>query len=202
MSNFTRVRYNFVDNGVGSRQMNNMHDFLNECISLCYLKFHIIGLFVSHPPSLYCPLSVIQKLIGKTELEILNRIEGKRLRLNELKSRLDTVRNYAQGELSEVEQFLGELSRSVDRICEELVGGMEEKQASVETLGKGLVTRLEVGLIQLQVRRSRLEAQAMSDDHICFLQSFKEASAPYRQTLTPRSWMLRQRCHCISLWGR
>ncbi|XP_041736397.1 E3 ubiquitin/ISG15 ligase TRIM25-like [Coregonus clupeaformis] len=119
-----------------------------------------------------------QKLIGKTELEIQNRIEGKSLRLNALKSRLETVRNYAQGELSEVEQLLGDLSRSVDRIRVELVGGIEEKQASVETRGEGLVTRLEAELGQLQVRRSRLEAQATSDDHIGFLQSFEEASAP------------------------
>uniref|UniRef100_A0A4W5K0M7 Bloodthirsty-related gene family, member 30 n=1 Tax=Hucho hucho TaxID=62062 RepID=A0A4W5K0M7_9TELE len=119
-----------------------------------------------------------QKLIGKTELEIQNRIEGKRLRLNELKCRLETVRNYARGELSQVEQLLGELSCSVDRIREELVGGMEEKRASVETRGEGLVTRLEAELGQLQVRRSRLEAQATSDDHIGFLQSFEEASAP------------------------
>lgn len=48
-----------------------------------------------------------------------------------------------------MEQLLGELSRSVDRIREQLVGGMEEKQASVETRGKGLVTRLEVELSQL-----------------------------------------------------
>ncbi|XP_038844512.1 E3 ubiquitin/ISG15 ligase TRIM25-like [Salvelinus namaycush] len=119
-----------------------------------------------------------QKLIGKTELEIQNRIEGKHLRLNELKSRLETVRNYARGELSQVEQLLGELSRSVDRIREELVGGMEEKRASVETRGEGLVTRLEAELGQLEVRRSRLEAQATSEDHIGFLQSFEEASAP------------------------
>nr|XP_046163126.1 E3 ubiquitin/ISG15 ligase TRIM25-like [Oncorhynchus gorbuscha]XP_046163127.1 E3 ubiquitin/ISG15 ligase TRIM25-like [Oncorhynchus gorbuscha] len=119
-----------------------------------------------------------QKLIGKTELEIQNRIEGKHFRLNALKSRLETVRNYAQGEMSEVEQLLGELSRSVDRIREELVGGMEEKRASVETRGEGLVTRLEAELGQLKVRRSRLEAQATSEDHIGFLQSFEEASAP------------------------
>ncbi|XP_029608903.1 E3 ubiquitin-protein ligase TRIM39-like, partial [Salmo trutta] len=89
-----------------------------------------------------------QKLIGKTEQEILNRIEDKRLRLNDLEPTGDRQgrQNYAQGE---VEQLLGELSRSVDRIREQLVGGMEEKQASVETRGKGLVTRLEVELSQL-----------------------------------------------------
>uniref|UniRef100_A0A8C7PB34 RING-type domain-containing protein n=1 Tax=Oncorhynchus mykiss TaxID=8022 RepID=A0A8C7PB34_ONCMY len=116
------------------------------------------------------------KLIGKTELEILNRVEGKRLRLNELRSRLETVGNYARGELSEVEQLLGELSCSVDRIRDELVGGMEEKQASVETRGEGRVTHLEAELSQLLVRRSRLEAQVTSDDHICFLQVWREYS--------------------------
>lgn len=78
--------------------------------------------------------------------------------------------------------MLGELSCSVDRIREELVGGMEEKRVSVETRGEGLVTRLEAELSQLQVRRSRLEAQATSDDHIGFLQVRREcvlAEAPF-----------------------
>ncbi|XP_028979206.2 E3 ubiquitin-protein ligase TRIM58 isoform X1 [Esox lucius] len=119
-----------------------------------------------------------QQLLGKTEFEIKKRIEGKNLCLNELKNRLEAVRNYAQSELSEVEHLLGELSHSVDRIRGELVGGIEEKRASVETHGESLVTRLETEVFQLQMRQSRLEAQATSDDHIGFLQTFEEASAP------------------------
>ncbi|KAL0992464.1 hypothetical protein UPYG_G00093660 [Umbra pygmaea] len=122
-----------------------------------------------------------QQLIGKTELEIQKRIEAKGLCLSELNNRLDIVRNYARSELSQVEHLLGELTRSVQRIRGELVGGMQEKQASVEAHGARLVTRLEAELLQLNTQRSRLAQQATSDDHIGFLQTFQEASAPLQE---------------------
>ncbi|KAJ7992256.1 hypothetical protein DPEC_G00276630 [Dallia pectoralis] len=122
-----------------------------------------------------------QQLLGKTEFEIKKRIEGKSLCLNELKNRLETVRRYAESEISEMEHLLEELTRSVDRIRGELVGGMEEKEASVRAHGETLVTRLETEVYQLQMRQSRLVSQATSEDHIRFLQTFEEASAPLQE---------------------
>ncbi|XP_071754389.2 bloodthirsty-related gene family, member 30 [Centroberyx gerrardi] len=119
-----------------------------------------------------------QKLVAKTELEILNRIEGKNIRLSELKERLEGVQSYADGEQGELEHLLDAASRSLDRIRSELVDGMQDKRGAVVTKGEGLVSRLEVELSQLKERRATLEAQATSQDHIGFLQSFEEATAP------------------------
>ncbi|XP_062336603.1 E3 ubiquitin/ISG15 ligase TRIM25-like [Osmerus eperlanus] len=121
---------------------------------------------------------VKQKLLGKTELEIQKRVEGKSLHLGELKERLETIRNYARSEVSEVEHLLGELSLSVERIRSELVGGMEEKRISVETQAEEQVACVEAELTELQQRRAALENQATSQDHVNFLKTFQQANTP------------------------
>uniref|UniRef100_A0A8C2IJX8 Bloodthirsty-related gene family, member 30 n=1 Tax=Cyprinus carpio TaxID=7962 RepID=A0A8C2IJX8_CYPCA len=90
--------------------------------------------------------------------------------------------SYAQAELSEVEQLLSDVTHSVDRIRSELVGGIEEKREAVIGRGQSIVTQLETKLVQLRERRGRLEAQAISDDHIGFLQSFEEANSPLQDS--------------------
>uniref|UniRef100_A0A8C1SBQ2 Bloodthirsty-related gene family, member 30 n=1 Tax=Cyprinus carpio TaxID=7962 RepID=A0A8C1SBQ2_CYPCA len=90
--------------------------------------------------------------------------------------------SYAQAELSEVEQLLSDVTHSVDRIRSELVGGIEEKREAVIGRGQSIVTQLETKLAQLRERRGRLEAQAISDDHIGFLQSFEEANSPLQDS--------------------
>uniref|UniRef100_A0A673FL20 E3 ubiquitin-protein ligase TRIM39-like n=1 Tax=Sinocyclocheilus rhinocerous TaxID=307959 RepID=A0A673FL20_9TELE len=102
--------------------------------------------------------------------------------LTELKSKLHALQSYAQTELSEVEQLLSDVTHSVDRIRSELVGGIEEKREAVIGRGQSIVTQLETKLAQLQERRGRLEAQAISDDHIGFLQSFEEANSPLQDS--------------------
>ncbi|KAM3863933.1 bloodthirsty-related gene family, member 30 [Diretmus argenteus] len=119
-----------------------------------------------------------QKLVAKTELEILNRIEGKNIHLIELKERLEGIKSYADGEQGEVEHLLDQVSGSLDRIRSELVGGIQDKRGSVVTNGEQLVYRLETELSQLKERRASLETQATSQDHIGFLQSFEEATTP------------------------
>ncbi|KAM4598100.1 bloodthirsty-related gene family, member 30 isoform 1-T2 [Polymixia lowei] len=119
-----------------------------------------------------------QKLVAKSEIEIMNRIDGKNIRLAELKERLGTIKNYADGEQDEVEHLLDEASRSLERIRSELVGGIQDKRDAVVTKGEGLVSRLEAELSQLRERRAVLDVQATSQDHISFLQGFEEATAP------------------------
>ena len=58
----------------------------------------------------------------------------------------------------------------MDRIRRELVGGIQEKQASVIGRGEEIVSRQEAELSRMQEVRARLEQQATSDDHIGFLQ--------------------------------
>lgn len=80
------------------------------------------------------------------------------------------TQNYAQAELSEVEQVLCDVTQSVERIRRELVGGIEDKRDSVIGQGERIVSKFEMELSKLKERRARLEAQATSEDHISFLQ--------------------------------
>lgn len=80
------------------------------------------------------------------------------------------VQNYAQAELSEVEQVLCDVTQSVEQIRRELLGGIEDKRDSVIGQGERVVSQLEEELGKLQERRTQLEVQATSEDHIGFLQ--------------------------------
>ncbi|XP_015250358.1 PREDICTED: E3 ubiquitin-protein ligase TRIM39-like [Cyprinodon variegatus] len=119
-----------------------------------------------------------QKLVARTEQEILNRIKEKEIRLGDLKRKLEGVQNYADKERGDVEHLLDEVSASLDRIRTQVVGGIQSQLEGVMSKGEGLVNRLEAELSQLKDRRATLEVQAISQDHISFLQSFEEAMAP------------------------
>ncbi|KAJ8404271.1 hypothetical protein AAFF_G00340440 [Aldrovandia affinis] len=118
-----------------------------------------------------------QKLLGKTEMEIHSRIKEKTIRLTELSGKFESLRSFGQGEVVEMGQILMEMTRAVERIRGELVGGIEEKQAVMEARGQKLISQLQEELGQLQEQRASLEVQAASDDHISFMKSFEAASA-------------------------
>ncbi|CAJ1075485.1 E3 ubiquitin-protein ligase TRIM39 isoform X1 [Xyrichtys novacula] len=119
-----------------------------------------------------------QKHVARTEQEILNRIKEKEIHVAQLKKKLDGVKSYADGERGEVEHLLDEVSSALDRIRSEVVGGIENQLDAVMSKGEGHVNRLEAELSQLTERRATLEVQAISQDHIGFLQSFEKATAP------------------------
>ncbi|XP_051727605.1 E3 ubiquitin-protein ligase TRIM7 isoform X2 [Ctenopharyngodon idella] len=123
-----------------------------------------------------------QRLLGRTELDLQTCIDNRNAQLTEMKSKLHALQSYSQAELSEVEQLLSDVTHSVHRIRTELVGGIEERREAVIGRGQSIVSQLESKLAQLQERRGRLEAQAVSDDHIGFLQSFEEANSPLQDS--------------------
>lgn len=84
--------------------------------------------------------------------------------------------SYADGERGEVEHLLDEVSSSLDRIRSQVVGKIQSQLDAVMSKGEGLVRRLEMELDQLTDRRATLEVQAISQDHIGFLQVTTEPS--------------------------
>ncbi|XP_041813756.1 E3 ubiquitin-protein ligase TRIM39 isoform X1 [Chelmon rostratus] len=119
-----------------------------------------------------------QKQVARTEQEILNRIKEKEIHVTQLRRKLEGVKNYADAERGEVEHLLDEVSGCLDRIRSQVVGGIENQLDAVMSKGEGLVSRLEMELSQLMERRATLEVQAISQDHIGFLQSYEKATAP------------------------
>nr|XP_020496695.1 E3 ubiquitin-protein ligase TRIM39-like [Labrus bergylta] len=122
-----------------------------------------------------------QKHVARTEQEILNRIKEKEIHVTQLKRKLQGVKMYADGERGEVENLLDEVSSSLDRIRSQVVGGIEIQLDAMMSKGGGLVDRLEAELSQLTERRATLEVQAISQDHIGFLQSYEKATAPFAE---------------------
>lgn len=119
-----------------------------------------------------------QKHVARTEQEILNRIKEKEIEVQELKRKLEGVQTYATKERGDVELLLDEVSSSLDRIRSQVVGGIQTQLEEVMAKGQGRLSKLEAELSQLTDRRNELEAQATSQDHIAFLQSFEEAVSP------------------------
>lgn len=119
-----------------------------------------------------------QKQVSKTEQEIATRIKQKDLYLNELQRKLSSVKAYADGERSEVDRLLDSVSQSLDRVRTSVVGGIDAQLLAVTSRGEELTQRLEAELSDLNRRRNELEAQATSQDHIRFLQSFEAAAPP------------------------
>ncbi|XP_039536349.1 E3 ubiquitin-protein ligase TRIM47-like [Pimephales promelas] len=119
-----------------------------------------------------------QRLLGKTELDLQTCIDNRKAQLTEMKNKLQDLQSYSEAELAELEQLLSNVTHSVHRLRAELVGGVEQRREAVIGRGQSVVSRLEEALEELQERRARLEAQAVSHDHIGFLQSFEDAQGP------------------------
>lgn len=69
-----------------------------------------------------------------------------------------------------MERLLEEVSSSLDRIRSRVVGEIQSQLDAMMSKGEGLLRRLEAELGQLSDRRATLEVQAISQDHIGFLQ--------------------------------
>uniref|UniRef100_A0A3Q3WH59 Uncharacterized protein n=1 Tax=Mola mola TaxID=94237 RepID=A0A3Q3WH59_MOLML len=102
--------------------------------------------------------------------QILNRIKEKEIHVTQLKKKLEGVKNYTDRERGEVEHLLDEVSSALDRIRSRVVGDIESQLDAVMSKGEGQVRRLEMELSQLMESRATLEVQAISQDHIGFLQ--------------------------------
>ncbi|KAK5616367.1 hypothetical protein CRENBAI_013126 [Crenichthys baileyi] len=122
-----------------------------------------------------------QKQVARTEQDLLNRIKEKEIHLSDLKRKLEGMQNYTDKERGDFEHLLDEVSASLDRIRTRMVGGIQNQLEAVMSKGEGLVDRLEAELSQLMDRRATLEVQAVSQDHISFLQSFEEVTAPLKE---------------------
>ncbi|CAL1589122.1 unnamed protein product [Knipowitschia caucasica] len=119
-----------------------------------------------------------QKHVARLEQDIVTRIKHRELRLNEVGRKLDSVKAYTDGEVSEVDRLLDSVVQAVDRIRTQVVGGMQIELDAVMSHGAELTNRLEAELKELNVKRSELETVATSQDHIRFLQSMDSVVPP------------------------
>uniref|UniRef100_A0A3Q2YIT2 Bloodthirsty-related gene family, member 30 n=1 Tax=Hippocampus comes TaxID=109280 RepID=A0A3Q2YIT2_HIPCM len=78
-----------------------------------------------------------------------------------------------------LETLLDEAASSLDRLRAQVVGGVQQQMGAVLARGEGQVSLLEAELGQLTDRRAQLETQAVSQDHIGFLQVVRELGSAF-----------------------
>ncbi|XP_045892925.1 E3 ubiquitin-protein ligase TRIM21-like, partial [Micropterus dolomieu] len=89
--------------------------------------------------------------LGKTEAEIQQMIQKRRLKIQEIKQ-----------------------SESVERGLKELIDTIEEKQRTAEQQAEGFIKELEQEISELIKRRTEMEQLSRSEDHLHLLQSVQQ----------------------------
>ncbi|XP_030610477.1 zinc finger protein RFP-like [Archocentrus centrarchus] len=110
--------------------------------------------------------------LGKTEAEIQQMIQKRRLKLEEIKESVKMSKDAADKEKAEGVQVFTALKKSVDRGLNELIKQIEDKQETTEKQAEGFIKDLEQEISELMKRSSEVEQLSRSKDHLHLLQSF------------------------------
>ncbi|XP_040891349.1 E3 ubiquitin-protein ligase TRIM21-like [Toxotes jaculatrix] len=115
--------------------------------------------------------------LGKTEAEIQQMIQERRLKIQEIKQSVDFSKEKAESKIEEGVQVFTALMESVQRSLNKLIEEMEEKQKSTEKQAEGFITELEQEIWELKKRSSEVEQLSLSEDHLHLLQNFTSLKA-------------------------
>ncbi|XP_045902832.1 E3 ubiquitin-protein ligase TRIM39-like isoform X1 [Micropterus dolomieu] len=109
--------------------------------------------------------------LGKTEAEIQQMIQKRRLKIEEIKQSVTFSKGNADREVGEGVQVFSSLMQSVQRGLNELIDTIEEKQRTTEQQAEGFIKELEQEISELIKRRTEVEQLSRSEDHLHLLQS-------------------------------
>ncbi|XP_038590386.1 E3 ubiquitin/ISG15 ligase TRIM25-like [Micropterus salmoides] len=109
--------------------------------------------------------------LGKTEAEIQQMIQKRRLKIQEIKHSVGLSEEDADREKAEGVQVFTSLKESVERGLKELIDTIEEKQRTTEQQAEGFIKELEQEISELIKRRTEVEQLSRSEDHLHLLQS-------------------------------
>ncbi|XP_045893835.1 E3 ubiquitin-protein ligase TRIM39-like [Micropterus dolomieu] len=109
--------------------------------------------------------------LGKTEAEIQQMIQKRRLKIEEIKQSVGLSEEDADREKAEGVQVFTSLKESVERGLKELIDTIEEKQRTTEQQAEGFIKELEQEISELIKRRTEVEQLSRTEDHLHLLQS-------------------------------
>ncbi|XP_039668649.1 E3 ubiquitin-protein ligase TRIM39-like isoform X4 [Perca fluviatilis] len=109
--------------------------------------------------------------LGKTEAEIQQMIQKRRLKIQEVKHSVDLSEEDADREIAEGVQVFTSLMESVERGLNELINTIKEKQKTTEKKAKAFIKELEQEISELMKRSTEVEQLSRSEDHLHLLQS-------------------------------
>ncbi|XP_042252206.1 E3 ubiquitin-protein ligase TRIM21-like [Thunnus maccoyii] len=115
--------------------------------------------------------------LGKTEAEIQQMIQKRRLKIQEIKHSVDLSNEDADRETAEGVQVFTALMKSVERSLNELIETIEEKQRTTEKQAEDFIKELEQEISELMKRSSEVKQLSNSEDHLHLLQNFLSLKA-------------------------
>ncbi|XP_037623310.1 E3 ubiquitin-protein ligase TRIM21-like isoform X1 [Sebastes umbrosus] len=110
--------------------------------------------------------------LGKTEAEIQQMIQKRRLKIQEMKHSVGLSKENADREIADGVQVFTALKESVERSQAELIDSIKEKQRKTEKQAEGFIKELEQEISELKKRSTEVEQLSRSEDHLHLLQSF------------------------------
>uniref|UniRef100_A0AAZ1WY71 E3 ubiquitin-protein ligase TRIM39-like n=1 Tax=Oreochromis aureus TaxID=47969 RepID=A0AAZ1WY71_OREAU len=132
--------------------------------------------------------------LEKTEAEIQQMIQKRRLKIQEIKESVKMSKDAADRQKAEGVQVLTALMESVERRLKELIKEIEDKQETTEKQAEGVIKDLEQEISELMERSSEVEQLSHSEDHLHLLQSFSslKAAAPTKDWTEVRAAELKR----------
>ncbi|KAJ4937866.1 hypothetical protein JOQ06_002496 [Pogonophryne albipinna] len=110
--------------------------------------------------------------LGKTEAEIQQMIQKRRLKIQEMNGSVELSKEGADREIADGVQVFTALKESVERSQAELIDTIKEKQRETEEQAEGFIKELEQEVSELKKRSSEVEQLSRSEDQLHLLQSF------------------------------
>uniref|UniRef100_A0A8C4EUE9 E3 ubiquitin-protein ligase TRIM21-like n=1 Tax=Dicentrarchus labrax TaxID=13489 RepID=A0A8C4EUE9_DICLA len=115
--------------------------------------------------------------LGKTEAEIQQMIQKRRLKIQEIKRSVELSKEGADREIAGGVQVFTALKESVERSQAELIYTIKEKQRKTEKQAEDFIKELEQEISELKKRSSEVDQLSQSEDHLHLLQSFLSLTA-------------------------
>ncbi|XP_023256167.1 tripartite motif-containing protein 16-like, partial [Seriola lalandi dorsalis] len=115
--------------------------------------------------------------LEKTEAEIQQMIQKRRLKIQEFKRQVNFSKEKANIEIGEGVQVFTALMESVQRSLNNLIDEIEDKQKTTEKQAEDFITELEQEISELMKRSTEVEQLSLSEDHLHLLQSFPSLKA-------------------------
>ncbi|XP_068458673.1 E3 ubiquitin-protein ligase TRIM21-like isoform X1 [Clinocottus analis] len=115
--------------------------------------------------------------LKKTDDEIQQMIQKRRLKIQEIKRSVELSEEDADREIAGGVQVFTALKESVERSQAELIHTIKEKQRKTEKQAEGFIKELEQEICELKKRSTEVEQLSLSEDHLHLLQSSRTLKA-------------------------
>ncbi|XP_075947746.1 E3 ubiquitin-protein ligase TRIM21-like [Anarhichas minor] len=114
--------------------------------------------------------------LKKTEAEIQQMIQKRRLKIQEIKHSVDLSEEDADREIAEGVQVFTALKESVERGQANLINTIKEKQRTTEKQAEAFIKELEQEISELMKRSTEVVQLSLSEDHLHLLQSVQSSN--------------------------